>query len=222
MAVKTEQVDILAKAMLSELPSCNADNYIFVCIGTDRSTGDALGPIIGTKLEEMGYNVIGTLDNPLHAVNLEERTNNLPEDKVVVAIDACLGRLSTVGKIAFRDGPLKPGAGVGKVLPSVGDYSLYGIVNTGGFMEYFVLQNTRLSFVMEMADKIVSAITQVFAAQVEVAAAEDEEPQLAYQIDCLLLDCIADGGDDAERDKQLATLQAQYLAIAGHYYTPGR
>ncbi|MFP3381143.1 DUF1256 domain-containing protein, partial [Bacillus sp. SIMBA_069] len=54
-------------------------------------------------------------------------------------------------------GALKPGAGVGKELPPIGDASITGVVNVGGFMEYFVLQNTRLSLVMKMATQIADA-----------------------------------------------------------------
>jgi putative sporulation protein YyaC len=155
----------LTAALKDELPSYYAENYIFACIGTDRSTGDALGPIVGSKLEALGYSVIGTLDDPLHAVNLVERTENFPQDKVVIAIDACLGQLKSVGKVCFADRPIKPGAGVKKKLPPVGDYALEGIVNIGGFMEHFVLQNTRLSLVMRMADTIVNAIADVITTQ---------------------------------------------------------
>ena len=38
----------------------------------------------------------------------------------------------------------KPGAGVNKDLPPVGDLYITGVVNVGGFMDYLVLQNTRL------------------------------------------------------------------------------
>ncbi|MNE77605.1 hypothetical protein D3C80_1739330 [compost metagenome] len=56
----------------------------------------------------------------------------------------------------------------------MGDISIYGIVNVGGFMEYMVLQNTRLSLVMRMADEIITAITQVLptTSMVEAAAAK--------------------------------------------------
>jgi len=43
-------------------------------------------------------------------------------------------------------------------LPPVGDMHITGIVNVGGFMEYFVLQNTRLSLVMKMSHIIAEAI----------------------------------------------------------------
>lgn len=148
-------------------------NIVFACIGTDRSTGDSLGPLVGTYLERLGYEVIGTLDAPLHAVNLEERVSGIGKEKTIIAIDSCLGTSVRVGAIVAERGPLHPGAGVGKDLPPVGDIHIYGIVNVGGFMEYFVLQNTRLSLVMKMADEIVSAITQVLPtpAMIEAAAA---------------------------------------------------
>ncbi|MCX7773123.1 MAG: spore protease YyaC, partial [Clostridia bacterium] len=48
---------------------------VVMCIGTDRSTGDSLGPLVGdmlTKWKLPGVQVYGTLDNPVHARNLEE------------------------------------------------------------------------------------------------------------------------------------------------------
>ncbi|MFY9218842.1 MAG: DUF1256 domain-containing protein, partial [Tepidanaerobacteraceae bacterium] len=51
-------------------------------------------------------------------------------------------------------GSLKPGAGVNKKLPPVGNFHITGVVNVGGFMEYLVLQNTRLFTVMKMVDII--------------------------------------------------------------------
>jgi putative sporulation protein YyaC len=137
----------------------NLNEVVFVCVGTDRSTGDSLGPLIGTQLVELGYtNIYGTLDDPVHAMNLQETIDNLPKDKTVIAIDSCLGQLSSVGTYQVKKGPLRAGAGVGKVLPPVGNHHITGIVNVGGFMEYFVLQNTRLSLVMKMAKDISESI----------------------------------------------------------------
>ena len=124
----------------------------WLCIGTDRSTGDSFGPLVGTMLKEHGVpNVFGCLDEPVHAMNLEEIHFSLPDNAFIVAIDACLGQAASVGRINVVAGPTKPGAGVGKDIGQYGDASIHGIVNVGGFMEYFVLQNTRLSLVMEMA-----------------------------------------------------------------------
>ncbi|WP_025702070.1 spore protease YyaC [Paenibacillus forsythiae] len=137
---------------------------VVVCIGTDRSTGDALGPLVGTALSRFHsplFSLYGTLDNPVHAVNLEETLNLIRErheEPYIIGIDACLGHSTSVGSIQVVEGPLRPGAGVNKQLPPVGDIHLTGIVNVGGFMEYFVLQNTRLSLVMKLSEIIASSL----------------------------------------------------------------
>lgn len=133
---------------------------VILCIGTDRSTGDALGPLIGTHLTRLNLpklNIYGTLDEPVHATNLQDAINNIKRlffNPYIIAIDACLGRLDSIGCITLADGPLKPGAGVNKQLPEVGEAHITGIVNIGGFMSYMVLQNTRLNLVWRMSENI--------------------------------------------------------------------
>lgn len=133
-------------------PDLTLSDVVFICIGTDRSTGDALGPLTGSALIAQGYkNVYGTIDDPVHAMNLEETKQRIAREhkgKKVIAIDACLGQVDSVDTITVKEGPMYPGAGVNKDLGPVGDYAISAIVNVGGFMEYFVLQNTRLSLVM--------------------------------------------------------------------------
>lgn len=130
---------------------------IILCIGTDRSTGDSLGPLVGTQLQSMSIQnatVFGTLEEPVHAVNLQNTIDQIHSEYIqpfILAIDACLGRTESVGSIRVKEGPLQPGTGVNKDLPNVGNIQIVGIVNVGGFMEYMVLQNTRLSLVMRMA-----------------------------------------------------------------------
>ncbi|MCX7922857.1 MAG: spore protease YyaC [Clostridia bacterium] len=140
---------------------------VFVCIGTDRSTGDSLGPLIGYKINNLKYKNVyihGTLENPVHAKNLDEVMKQINEQYIkpfVVAIDACLGKMDHVGYITIAEGSIKPGSGVNKDLTPVGDMSITGIVNFGGFMDFLVLQNTRLSIVMKMADLISMGIRYV-------------------------------------------------------------
>ena len=135
-------------------------DIVVVCIGTDRSTGDCLGPLVGSALAKYRcpyFHLYGTLDEPVHAMNLKETLDEIHArfpDPYIISIDACLGQTSSVGSIQVVQGPLRPGAGVNKELPPVGDIHLTGIVNVGGFMEYFVLQNTRLSLVMRLSEII--------------------------------------------------------------------
>ncbi|SDN85249.1 putative sporulation protein YyaC [Psychrobacillus sp. OK028] len=131
-------------------------NLVFCCIGTDRSTGDALGPMTGsflTQLKSFPFEIIGTLDNPLHALNIEEITDTLRKSSTapyIIAIDACLGNANNIGQIIVHPGPLYPGKAVKKELPPIGEVSIKAIVNIGGFMEYNVLQSTRLHLTYEM------------------------------------------------------------------------
>lgn len=156
----------LASALGYYLRQFNPDGsrqFVVLGIGTDRSTGDSLGPLVGSKLVERlpGLTVLGTLDNPVHAANLADHLQSLRSltpRPLVLAIDACLGQKESVGLITLAEGPLRPGAGVHKELPAVGDLHITGVVNIGGYMEYMVLQNTRLSLVMRMADRIATAV----------------------------------------------------------------
>ncbi len=142
---------------------------LFLCIGSDRSTGDSLGPLVGYKLESnlgtQGFGcepqLFGTLRQPVHAINLEETMHRIRteyRDHVVVAIDASIGRHEHVGYITVGLGSLKPGLGVRKNLGAVGDIFITGIVGSGGAWEPLLLQNTRLSVVMELADCIYEGI----------------------------------------------------------------
>lgn len=147
--------------VLQAIPSYQT--LVIVCIGTDRSTGDALGPLVGSALQKsVNIPVFGTLDDPVHAVNLSDQLKIVEthyRNPYIIAIDACLGQISSVGCIQTGIGPVKPGAGVNKDLPPVGHSHITGIVNVGGFMEYFVLQNTRLSLVVNMANVIAESLT---------------------------------------------------------------
>lgn len=138
---------------------------IILCIGTDRCTGDSLGPFVGHKLKEImikgNFFIYGTLENPVHAQNLENIKNKIYssfENPYIIAIDASLGNINDVGKIIIKNEPLSPGLALNKNLPKVGDLTITGIVNVGGSFEFLVLQNTRLYVVMSLVDSIYKGI----------------------------------------------------------------
>lgn len=137
---------------------------VFLCIGSDRVTGDSLGPMVGHHLEKYtlpGAHIYGTLEHPVHALNLAESIayiENAHPESIIIAIDASLGSKKHQGYITLGCGSLKPGTGVHKKLPSVGDIFITGIINTSGSFEHMILQTTRLATVMRMSDCIVSAI----------------------------------------------------------------
>ncbi len=157
--------EVLAQALVhSLLPHFHQREFLCLAIGTDRSTGDALGPLVGTQLEQLapqGLTIYGTLDEPVHAMNLKEQIELIQRkhpNAFILSVDACLGQYKHIGMISLQAGSLRPGAGVNKRLPEVGDLSFTSVVNAGGFMEYFVLQNTRLAHVMKMAQVMANSI----------------------------------------------------------------
>ncbi|NLM96715.1 MAG: spore protease YyaC [Halanaerobiaceae bacterium] len=154
---------IISKDILS-LGFNNHRELIILCIGTDRSTGDSLGPLTGTllsKYDTLPAIIIGNIHSPVHASNLEEIINaieNKYRDPFIIAVDAGLGKQNSVGYIDVKKGPLKPGTGVNKKLPEIGDMHITGLANVGGYIEYLILQSTRLSMVIKMGEIIASAL----------------------------------------------------------------
>ena len=162
----SESTFILRDLLCSEITPISKENrsIIFLCIGTDRSTGDSLGPLVGDKLKFMIRDkvyIYGNLEYPVHAKNLKDILQEIHNSHVnpyIIAIDACLGSIQNVGKIIIESKPLSPGAAMNKDLPKVGDLSITGVVNISGALEFMVLQNTRLYTVMQLADVISKGI----------------------------------------------------------------
>ncbi|MBE6050537.1 MAG: spore protease YyaC [Clostridium sp.] len=137
---------------------------VFLCIGSDRSTGDSLGPLVGYKLRYLkrkNIYIYGSLLSPVHSKNLNTILENIYDnfnDPYIVGIDACLGRFQNIGKVFIEKKPLHPGLAMNKDLPAVGNMSITGIVNIAGGFEFMILQNTRLYTVMALADSISNGI----------------------------------------------------------------
>ncbi|MGI6658713.1 MAG: spore protease YyaC [Dethiobacteraceae bacterium] len=159
-----QKIKVVLQKLLAASFCPGQQQLVILCIGTDRSTGDALGPLIGTQLTKKPIQdaaIYGTLAEPVHAVNLADTItaiyHRFPRP-YIIAIDACLGKPESVGAVDIGLGPLRPGAGVSKTLPAVGDIYISGIVNTAGFLEYYILQNTRLNIVFNLAESIAQGI----------------------------------------------------------------
>lgn len=151
-------------------------DVILLCIGSDRSTGDSLGPLVGHKLScnpLPQITVYGTLNDPVHAANLKNKISIIEQNHYmpfIIAVDASLGTMEHVGYVTVSNGPLHPGLGVNKTLPGIGDMHITGIVNFSGMMESLLLQTTRLSRVMLLADLISRSIRAGFAEYMNLSA----------------------------------------------------
>ena len=137
---------------------------VFLCIGSDRVTGDSLGPIIGSRLSSLlpeYFSIYGTLERPVHALNLSGTLHSIYKnhpDRLLIAVDASLGTQKHQGYVTVAHGSLSPGAGVNKTLESAGDISITGIVNINNRFSHLMLQTTRISIVMMLAECISKGI----------------------------------------------------------------
>ncbi len=149
----------LKKLLKKKQDELDFQEVVILCIGSDRATGDCLGPIIGHRLsrQKKDFSIYGTLEKPVHAKNLGiavEFIKTYHKNALIIAVDASLGVSEHIGYITLGEGALSPGVGVDKQLPSVGDIFITGIVNLSGFGGQMLLQTTRLNTVMQLADFI--------------------------------------------------------------------
>jgi putative sporulation protein YyaC len=143
----------------------NPKNIIILCIGSDLSVGDSLGPITGTLLKEKLYRqnvfVYGTLSKPITAREVKYINPFLKSthpESLIIAIDAAVGESGDIGLIKVCKKGLKPGSGADKKLNKVGDISILGIVAEHTLFNYSLFSATRLNIIYKMANIISEGI----------------------------------------------------------------
>ena len=140
---------------------------IIVCIGTDATIGDSLGPICGTMLEGRMKEefIYGTLQKTVTAKEIKTIKTFIakvhPFSKVLV-IDAAVGNATDIGYIKISDAPIKPGLGANKDLPEIGDISIISIIGEKSHGNYAFMNMTRLSPVYHIAKLIADAIENYY------------------------------------------------------------
>lgn len=151
-----EQLHEMSSTLTRFYQSCTND-IVYLCVGSDRSTGDSFGPFVGTMLKEkrFPYQVFGTIEEPVHALNLVNVVKNINKqfsNPTIISIDASLGDYHQIGTIILKEGPLIPGFAVRNSLPEVGNYHLKAVVNyLDPSLPISSLNSTRLHMVMNLA-----------------------------------------------------------------------
>ena len=154
------------------------DHIVFLCIGTDRITGDSFGPFVGYRLEERLKNnfypeikIIGTLEHTVSAKNIQNTLKKIEQEipnPCIVAIDAALSCKENVGKIVVTEGAMQLGKSLRKEGMQVGDISIKGVVAKDYKIpssNLKILQNTPLHMVVEMAETVANGIYHVIQYQ---------------------------------------------------------
>lgn len=106
------------------------DSIVFICIGSNKVTGDCLGPLVGSYLKSMyKATVYGDMKNPINYQNAEKimkKVENNNGESLKVVIDSALGK--NIGDIIIDDGKVEIGKGLNKNKNIYGDISIKVVV----------------------------------------------------------------------------------------------
>lgn len=128
---------------------------IFLCIGTDRITGDSFGPLVGYKLrylfrEEKNVEIIGHLEDTVCTHNILKIIDNINyayDFPFLIAIDAAMSNKNDIGKIIVSKNGINIGSSLYKNNIYTGNMSIKGIVSKdlkSSKYNFRLLQNTSL------------------------------------------------------------------------------
>lgn len=154
-----DSLEKLTKVLKSIIEKEEPKESIYICIGTSRLIFDSLGPIVGEiiKNSDEKLKIYGLINDNIHAENFYKKIKKIKsihKDSNIIVIDACSSNTYSIGSILIKEGSVKPGAGVGKNIEEVGNYSILGVIGlyTGKFDK--CLYNTELSFIKDLAEVI--------------------------------------------------------------------
>lgn len=138
---------------------------VIICVGSDKISGDSLGPITGSmlikKLALPQIFVLGSLESTVTAkeVNyLNTFVKQTYKKRLIICVDSAVGAYSDVGAIKISDSSLMPGSGVNKKTEKIGDVSIQGVVAEKGLLSRTALAEVRMSMVYKMSDIISQAL----------------------------------------------------------------
>ncbi len=147
---------------------------VFLCIGTDRMTGDSFGPLVGTKLQELfgennifNINIYGTLNENICYTNVKEKISNIKKvhkNACIIVIDAALSNEENIGKIFVKKEKMSLGKGLYKAKMEVGDISIKAVVGKSYKLSKYnfsSLQNISLNRVINLSEIVSEGIVQV-------------------------------------------------------------
>lgn len=167
-----EFVQEFAKVLREGVYEKELSDLVFLCIGTDRITGDSFGPLVGYNLkelykEELKVHIFGDLERPVSSNNIERIIRRIDErysNPYVIAIDSAVSRRDNIGKIVVSERALNLGSSLDKKDIKIGDISIKGVVSEDlkdPKENFNLLQNTSLNLVLNMANLTAKGIYNV-------------------------------------------------------------
>ncbi len=147
---------------------------VVICIGSDRVSGDMLGPLVGSSLREeyhLPCPVYGAVGDSVNGINLEEylaMISRRHKESRIIAVDAALGKGEDVGRIRLKKGGIKAGGALDREGEKIGDVGIVGVVAEEREPKdvYATLLGVPFSFVEELARRIAEMISVALSAAI--------------------------------------------------------
>ena len=145
-------------------------NIIFLCVGTNKIMGDAIGPVVGDNLkyiENDFIKVYGTTKNTLNFSNAQYIIENIYEryqKPFLITIDAALGNKKNVEKIFIGNGIIKLGNALEKRICFYSDITIKCVVGSicnNKVKNIQELENVNFGCIFNMASIVSNGIINV-------------------------------------------------------------
>lgn len=136
---------------------------VILCVGTVNVSGDSVGPKVGDNLISLGVNayVYGKSSRPVNGINYERYVEFIKihhPHSVVIAVDACLGKKTDVGRVKYSLSGLRAGAALKKDLTKFGDMTVLCVVAEKSENNLRSLLLAEKAFVDALAEKTAAKI----------------------------------------------------------------
>lgn len=148
------------------------NNIVFLCIGTNKVTGDCFGPYVGTFLKKsfnefQNIKIIGDLNNDItynEIKNLEKIIENECKNSLIIVIDSALSDKENIGKVFVQNRGLKYAEGLRKQNNRIGNISIKAVVGknaNNSFRNFKTLKGVSIESVQTLSNFVARGIIEV-------------------------------------------------------------
>lgn len=145
-------------------------NIIFLCIGTSKIIGDAIGPMVGSNiksLENEYVHIYGTVENNLNFNNAKKIIEDINSNYInpcIITIDAALSNNNNSGDIVLGKGFMKIGKALEKSLCFYSDINIKCVVGKYSYNKnrnFDILQKVRMEEITRISNILSNGIRNV-------------------------------------------------------------
>lgn len=167
-ALEKRFIQDFSKKLYEKIEKNNYSKLVFLCVGTKKVTGDLVGPMVGSMLNDLFFyekkydiKIFGTLNENVNFTNVLSILSLIEDnykDSCVIVIDAALSKKEYIGNIFVTNNKIALGSSFYKEKIMVGDIGIKVVVGKNyeiSKLNYLCLNNVSNEFIYNIS-KIVS------------------------------------------------------------------